>query len=580
MSIDPLGILATRTDLKQYGSNALLLFTLQLKYDIDDIHTVAESCLTDGSDDKKCDLVYIDRDLGVAIIAQGYFSTSKNVSSEAPRNKATDLNAAVSWLLASDPASIKNEAVKNAAYDLSSAIMANEISRLEIWYSHNLTRSKNVATELRQVELTAKSLLERRTGHPISVSAIEIDINELRQIYESIVTPILVDKQITVKGKGSYQIEQGDWKAIITAVPAVWLQKLYIDHGADLFSANVRGYLGSRNSDANINNGIKFTAESDPAHFWAYNNGITAVTNSFRSVPGSDEIVLNGLSIVNGAQTTGALGSIASVVSDDALVPARFIVCSNADTIRSVIQYNNSQNRVEAPDFRSNDQHQRRIVEEFKRIPESEYLGGRRGGSDDVIRRRPNLLSSAAVAQALTAFHGDPQNAYNRKSALWSNNALYDKVFNAGTTARHIVLAYSLQQALIQIKTDTLEKVKIGTAMATESAEGEYFRLRGSIPLAMAAIGACMEILAGRQTPNLFQLSFGEIAPDAAKSIWLEVLPSLVSIFPVLSESLREGMKGQSVTSQNITTYRALVSSVSESNRAIHEAFRAHLTWS
>ena len=41
-----------RTDLSIYKDNALLLFALELKFDIDNIHSVAEDALTDGRDDK------------------------------------------------------------------------------------------------------------------------------------------------------------------------------------------------------------------------------------------------------------------------------------------------------------------------------------------------------------------------------------------------------------------------------------------------------------------------------------------------------------------------------------------------
>lgn len=41
-----------------YGDNSLLLYALQLKYSIEDIVSVAAESLTDGSDDKKCDLIF------------------------------------------------------------------------------------------------------------------------------------------------------------------------------------------------------------------------------------------------------------------------------------------------------------------------------------------------------------------------------------------------------------------------------------------------------------------------------------------------------------------------------------------
>lgn len=77
------------------------------------------------------------------------------------------------------------------------------------------------------------------------------------------------------------------------------------------FSANVRDYLGSRRSDANIDNGIKKSAEESPDDFWMYNNGVTVLVNSFEFVSSRKPVLkISGLWIVNGAQTTGATGSL------------------------------------------------------------------------------------------------------------------------------------------------------------------------------------------------------------------------------------------------------------------------------
>lgn len=62
-----------RTDLiSNYGSNSLLLYALQLRFDLSDIASVASESLTDGSNDKKCDLIYVDQDTGIAVVAQAY----------------------------------------------------------------------------------------------------------------------------------------------------------------------------------------------------------------------------------------------------------------------------------------------------------------------------------------------------------------------------------------------------------------------------------------------------------------------------------------------------------------------------
>ncbi len=60
-----------------------------------------------------------------------------------------------------------------------------------------------------------------------------------------------------------------------------------------------------------------------------------------------------GTSIVNGAQTTGALGTLPRLPPESVKVQARFIKVKDADAdlIQNIIQYNNSQNKVEASDF-------------------------------------------------------------------------------------------------------------------------------------------------------------------------------------------------------------------------------------
>ena len=82
--------LAARDDLNTFQDNRLLLFALQMHETLEDIALVAQDALTDGSNDKKCDLVYVDSEVGRAIIAQGYMSADVTLR-EAPANKASDL---------------------------------------------------------------------------------------------------------------------------------------------------------------------------------------------------------------------------------------------------------------------------------------------------------------------------------------------------------------------------------------------------------------------------------------------------------------------------------------------------------
>jgi hypothetical protein len=569
--------LEARTDLNKYGDNALLLFTLQLRFEIEDIDVVATNSLTDGSNDKKCDLVYVDKESQVAVIAQGYFCRKQNLPSEAPANKASDLNTAVVWLLSTPIDELPTQLLRSAASELRGAIQNNDLKSIEFWYSHNLPESINVRNELDAVTRNAQNAIRQNFSEceDIGIAGLELGISATEDLYKSLTTPILVSDKLSVSTTEGFNISASDWKAFITTIPAEWLFNLFKQYDSKLFSANIRGYLGSRNADANINNGIKQTAQEDPDHFCVFNNGITAITHEFNYDKESQRLDLTGISIVNGAQTTGAIGNLLSSPSDSVRIQARFIVCSNSSTIKSVIRYNNSQNKVEAPDFRSNDSVQSRLVIEFNTIPEAEYMGGRRGGSEDVIRRRTNLLPSSTVGQALTAFHGDPLNAYNRKSDIWKSNSLYDRVFNNQTTAKHIVFVYALYQALDDFKRGLSEKQNSGNITSAETEQLKFFLNRGSTVVATTAVSACLEVLISQQIPNSFKLSFGYVSPTAAKAIWKDVLTPIVALISQLVPAVENGIKGQSSTSATISTFRSLVDATKVPNSEIYTSFKS-----
>lgn len=149
--------LNARSDLQKYGDNAIGLFALALRFTLEDLDSVAAQAITDGSDDKKCDLLFVDSDEGAAVVAQCYVATSAKAA--APSNKAADLNTAVGWLLQTTPEQLPAR-LRPAATELRDAIESGAVSDLHIWYVHNLPESKNVENELDIVRATAISALK------------------------------------------------------------------------------------------------------------------------------------------------------------------------------------------------------------------------------------------------------------------------------------------------------------------------------------------------------------------------------------------------------------------------------------
>jgi hypothetical protein len=575
--------LESRTDLERYGKNALVLFSLELRFQIEDIHTVAADALTEGNNDKKCDLIYVDREDGYIIVAQSYvcLDTTRRA---APSNKASDLNTGASWLLSRPLRELPTE-LQPAAQEVRDALRSNEIRHLQFWYVHNLPESHNVRDELRTVEQTVRNALlaEHLAPEGLEIRAIEVGSTTLEEWYQAVQTPILVTDEFNIPVPGGYVISENDWEALVTAVPASWLHSVFARFGSKLFSANVRDYLGSRRSALNINNGIKETARDDPGHFWVYNNGLTALVHRFemKEVGEANKqqmLTIKGISIVNGAQTTGALGNLDNAPTGEAMVPARFVKCSNRSTIQKIIEYNNRQNQVEASDFRSNDAIQRRLRAEFEHIPDARYLGGRRGGYEDVIRRQSDLIPSDTAAQALAAFYQDPVVAYNQKSQIWRSDNLYSRYFTEQTHAEHIVFVYSLLRCIEDRKVSLMAQSNSGPSL-TGSLEQQltFFRQRGSTFLLVSAIARCLETIAGQAIPNPRRVSFGSnVSPLRAQRFWTPIVEATVPFSNHLLPAVKNGLKSESIAPA-VDTFISLVEATKSANAPVFQTFTQHL---
>lgn len=566
----------SRSDLKIYKDNGLALFALSLHFGVDDLDTIAADSITDGGDDKKCDVVYVNKEEKYAVLIQCYVAQSEK--SSAPCNKACDLNTAIGWLLQRNISDVP-EKLKSASEEIRSGFESGEIEKFYIWYVHNLPESKNVESELKTVQQTAITVLHKDYSDAVTVQALEVGSGQLEKWYENTLSPILVNDKMTIKIMGGYNVKGPNWTAFSTVIPVSFLYKSYSDHKSKIFSANIRDYLGSRASESNINNGIKETIRSTPENFWVFNNGLTILTHDFSVSEEGETISISGISIVNGAQTTGAIGSLKNPPSEKAWVQARF-VCPNgqSDIVQDIIRYNNSQNKIEASDFRSTDSIQKRLKNEFEKIPEAEYDGGRRGNASDIIKRRANLLSSYTVGQSLACFHSDPIVAYNQKTAIWVNDRLYSKYFNESTHAQHIVCSYALIRSLEERKRILVQKADAGNISNADAEALLYFRKRGSIFLLASAIVGCLEVISGKKIPDIFRVHFGDdVSPKQAEGYWDLILDAVVPFCGQLSPALDGGLKNSQTVKQVSVVFRSLVQATYAGNKEIYEMFTKKL---
>jgi AIPR protein len=279
------------------------LFALQLKFGVDDLKNIAGEILTGGGDDKKCDVLYLDPEKKFAVVMQCYISEKPRAA--APSNKAADLNTALSWLVTT-PIDHLPEALRGRAVEFRNAISVGEVQQLHVWYVHNLPESQNVKQELRAVAHTARAALRSLAPMTeIGVFTDELGENKLAELFDLAERTVLVTDKILITAPHYFEVVGESWSSIVTTIEGRKVYELYRKYDVDLFSANLRDYLGSRASDSNINNAIKTSAQDNPGDFWVYNNGITALTlnYSIKKRPRKDVIIeITGMSIVNGAQ--------------------------------------------------------------------------------------------------------------------------------------------------------------------------------------------------------------------------------------------------------------------------------------
>ena len=102
------------------------------------------------------------------------------------------------------------------------------------------------------------------------------------------------------------------FKAYYGSISVSAIGEWYNQYGNRLFAKNIRYYKGS----TEVNQGIKDVLKNEPDNFFYYNNGIKLLCKKItrKALHGTTRemglFVLEGVSLVNGAQTTGTIGTI------------------------------------------------------------------------------------------------------------------------------------------------------------------------------------------------------------------------------------------------------------------------------
>ncbi len=410
--------------LKKFNNNSLLVFFLGVLLKTNDYEEIFSSYIIDHNDtkvdDKGLDFFIYDSRTEAVHLGQSYLAQNWTRDS-APSKKATDLNGTLSWLIDADLESISSDTIKYKAIQLRELIEKEKINSINCYYVHNLPNSKNVQKELDTLKANLESKLE---GKDIEARCQEIGITHLFNLKKELQENIKITDQIKISTNyPTILIKNDRWKTCIFTMEAKELVQLSNKYGEDFTSGNIRDFIGSRKTSKNINNSIIQTANNEPENFLPFHNGITLLTSKISEIT-KNSVTIEGVTLINGAQTCGCLSKVEEEKLGKIILPARVIEATSSEIIEKIIKNNNTQNPVKPWELRSIDRIQKRIKEklEEKGILYITQRGGSRPKTQETV-------DFEILGKVLCGAYGDPVTAGKNHSEIFENESKYINVF-------------------------------------------------------------------------------------------------------------------------------------------------------
>ncbi len=522
-----IGALEAEATLEAYGNNALPLFAVGLYLGVEDLASFATDSLTDSPNDKKADIIYINEAEGIACIAQGTTLADWG-KAEAPANKASDLNTAAAWLLR-QPIEEIPENIRGQAKLLRDGLSQETITRLIFAYAHNAFESANVERELQATRELVRGL---EISQDWDVDVVELGLRAIEALHLTSLGSIQVTDEIQFPATQHIRETGCGWEAFVISINGALLFGLYEEYKNALFSANLRDFLGARRATRNVNNKIRTTAESESNVFYIFNNGITIVCN--KADYKNETLNIHGISVVNGAQTIGAIHAAGREHAKNVSVVARVIVVDDHTMIPGIVTANNTQNAIVAWDRRSNDAVQIRLGKEFE-TNGIEYVHRR-----DNARRPANSIFADQVGQMLCAFGGNLQTAIRAKAEIFEVDTTYNEVFPGTLGIGHVFGIQTLGWAYDGVKQELKAKVASGSLTDLEQRQLKLLDYPASKQFLIRVMGDLREEISGRGIahPQEFALKDEVVTVDSTEAIsaWFKVinavLPTIIQDLP------------------------------------------------
>ena len=355
----------------------------------------AAQTITDGYHDMGIDAVYNDTTQKKLILVQSKWR--KGGSGSISQEEASTFIAGVKRLINLDFSGC-NTKLTAKQQEITSAIRDMDY-QIEMIFCH--TGSQNIGTyALRPINELLGQVNEGETTELL----VFIE-NKLQDVFDYLANGQSSDN-ITLDDVllNNWGTVDAPYKAYYGTIPVAAIGEWYKQYGNRLFAKNIRYYKGN----TEVNQGIKEVLRTEPDKFFYYNNGIKILCKKItrKAAYSTDRntglFVLEGVSLVNGAQTTGTIGSVYAETPEllsSACVYIQIIELgeSNEGQATQITKLSNTQNRIEGKDFASLDPNQERLRMELS-LSGIQYLY--KAGAKIDSPEQQISLDEAIVAQA------------------------------------------------------------------------------------------------------------------------------------------------------------------------------------
>lgn len=409
--------------------------------------------VVDGQNDNGIDGIYLDRENRTLFIVQSKWSNSGSGSID--KEGALKFIKGIRDLLNARYENF-NERVVAKKEDIEWAL--NNHTSFQVIYAH--TGKEQVSGDVE--EIFDEALDEFNSPVDIVFKKF-LSLKDLYETLKSDGKPPPIKAEVTLAEWGNLS---EPYQAYYGQISALDIAELYNQFGLELFAPNLRVFLGS----TEVNKSIETTVVNEPEKFWYFNNGITVLCDRVKKYPrgagnkSSATFECEGLKIVNGAQTAGAIASSLrglEALPEDIKVHIRIISLEGTPEglARAITIATNTQNTITKRDFVASENNQVRLKDELLidgvcYVLKSGERAENKANSFDINEATVALACSKSALKFAMSVKREI-------SSLWesidSNN--YKALFNASLSGRALWNIVQIQRKIDHTISNTGKKL-------------------------------------------------------------------------------------------------------------------------